>query len=77
MAYHSIVAPDLVPGFAEREQVVFSIAIHAIGIARKGFENVVRSIPLVLKEFSCVASSWRAGRTTDLKAGVLASRAWN
>jgi glycosyltransferase involved in cell wall biosynthesis len=52
MVYHSIVAPDLVPGFDEREQVVFSIGhLCATGIARKAFDNVVRSIPLVLKEF--------------------------
>jgi glycosyltransferase involved in cell wall biosynthesis len=65
MAYHSIVAPELVPGFAEREQVVFSIGhLHAVGIARKGFENVVRSIPLVLKEFPA-AHFVMAGRPDD------------
>jgi len=52
MAYHSVVAPDVVSGFAEREPLVFSIGhLCTVGIARKGFENVVRCIPFVLEEF--------------------------
>jgi len=52
MAYHSIVAPDRVPALTEREQLVFSIGhLCSIGIVRKGFDTVVRAIPLVLKEF--------------------------
>jgi glycosyltransferase involved in cell wall biosynthesis len=65
MVYHSVLAPDHVAGVQEREQIVFSIGhLCAIGIARKSFENVVRSIPLVLKEFPS-ARFVMAGRPGD------------
>ena len=49
MLYHAVTIPADSPGWAARENIVFSIGHlnSAERIARKGFENVVRAIPMV------------------------------